>query len=65
MGYATLRRHYVSVAAVRMSASSARMVRARIHEAYPGDTWEETCRGQNARYAPTNLFRLNHNVTPR
>ena len=31
--------------------------RARIHEAYPGDTWEETCRGQNARYAPTNLFR--------
>ena len=35
---------------------------ARIHEAYPGQTWERLTRIK-ARYDPTNLFHLNQNVT--
>ena len=37
--------------------------RARIHEAYPRETWERLV-AVKMRYDPTNLFRLNHNVTP-
>jgi FAD/FMN-containing dehydrogenase len=36
---------------------------ARIHEAYPGPTWDRLARIK-ARYDPTNLFRLNQNVPP-
>ena len=36
---------------------------ARIHEAYPGPTWERLATIK-ARYDPTNLFRLNQNVPP-
>ena len=34
---------------------------ARVREAYPGPTWDRL-RAIKARYDPTNLFRLNHNV---
>ncbi|MEX0816405.1 MAG: FAD-binding oxidoreductase, partial [Gaiellales bacterium] len=34
---------------------------ARIHDAYPGPTWDRLARIK-ARYDPTNLFRLNQNV---
>jgi FAD/FMN-containing dehydrogenase len=37
--------------------------RARIREAYPQKTWERLV-AVKMRYDPTNLFRLNHNVTP-
>jgi FAD/FMN-containing dehydrogenase len=36
---------------------------ARIHDAYPGPTWDRLARIK-ARYDPTNLFRLNQNVPP-
>ena len=36
---------------------------ARIREAYPGATWERLA-AVKKRYDPTNLFRLNHNITP-
>jgi len=36
---------------------------ARIHEAYPGATWDRLA-AIKARYDPTNLFRLNQNVPP-
>ncbi|HSK26946.1 MAG TPA: FAD-binding oxidoreductase [Jiangellales bacterium] len=36
---------------------------ARIHEAYPGDTWDRLV-AVKRRYDPGNLFRLNHNVPP-
>jgi len=36
---------------------------ARIREAYPGSTWDRL-RAVKARYDPTNLFRLNHNIPP-
>ena len=36
---------------------------SRIRAAYPGSTWERLVRIK-ATYDPTNLFRLNHNVTP-
>ena len=36
---------------------------ARIHEAYPGRTWERLT-AIKARYDPTNLFRLNQNIPP-
>ena len=36
---------------------------ARIHEAYPGPTWDRLA-AIKARYDPTNLFRLNQNVPP-
>jgi FAD/FMN-containing dehydrogenase len=36
---------------------------ARIHDAYPGSTWERLAQ-VNARYDPTNLFRLNQNIQP-
>jgi len=36
---------------------------ARIHDAYPGRTWDRLARIK-ARYDPTNLFRLNQNVPP-
>jgi FAD/FMN-containing dehydrogenase len=36
---------------------------ARIREAYPGSTWDRL-RAIKARYDPTNLFRLNHNIPP-
>jgi hypothetical protein len=36
---------------------------ARIREAYPGATWERLV-AIKKRYDPTNLFRLNNNVTP-
>ncbi|MDQ2965175.1 MAG: FAD-binding oxidoreductase [Chloroflexota bacterium] len=36
---------------------------ARIHEAYPGPTWDRLAEVK-ARYDPTNLFRLNQNVPP-
>ncbi|MDQ5809949.1 MAG: FAD-binding oxidoreductase [Actinomycetota bacterium] len=35
----------------------------RIHEAYPGSTWERLV-AIKGRYDPTNLFRLNQNVPP-
>jgi FAD/FMN-containing dehydrogenase len=35
----------------------------RIREAYPGSTWDRL-RAIKARYDPTNLFRLNHNIPP-
>jgi FAD/FMN-containing dehydrogenase len=35
----------------------------RIRAAYPGATWERL-RAIKARYDPTNLFRLNHNIPP-
>ncbi len=37
---------------------------ARIHEAYPGPAWERLV-AIKARYDPTNLFRLNQNITPK
>jgi FAD/FMN-containing dehydrogenase len=37
---------------------------SRIHEAYPGPTWERLTRIK-AMYDPNNLFRLNHNIPPR
>jgi hypothetical protein len=36
---------------------------ARVRAAYPGTTWERL-REIKARYDPTNLFRLNHNIPP-
>src|SRR6266511_5966413 len=36
---------------------------ARVHEAYPGSTWERLA-AVKARYDPTNLFRLNQNIPP-
>ncbi len=36
---------------------------SRIREAYPGGTWDRL-RAIKARYDPTNLFRLNQNVSP-
>jgi FAD/FMN-containing dehydrogenase len=36
---------------------------ARVHQAYPGSTWDRL-REIKARYDPTNLFHLNHNVPP-
>jgi len=36
---------------------------ARIHDAYPGRTWDRLAQIK-ARYDPTNLFRLNQNVPP-
>jgi FAD/FMN-containing dehydrogenase len=36
---------------------------ARVHEAYPGSTWERLA-AIKARYDPDNLFRLNQNVPP-
>ncbi|HLM09142.1 MAG TPA: FAD-binding oxidoreductase [Thermoleophilaceae bacterium] len=35
----------------------------RVREAYPGSTWDRLA-DIKARYDPTNLFRLNHNVPP-
>jgi FAD/FMN-containing dehydrogenase len=35
----------------------------RVRAAYPGATWERL-RAIKARYDPTNLFRLNHNIPP-
>ena len=35
----------------------------RIHQAYPGSTWVRLA-AVKARYDPTNLFRLNHNIPP-
>lgn len=37
---------------------------SRIREAYPGTTWDRL-REIKAKYDPTNLFRLNQNITPR
>jgi hypothetical protein len=36
---------------------------ARVRDAYPGSTWERLTEIK-ARYDPTNLFRLNHNIPP-
>jgi FAD/FMN-containing dehydrogenase len=36
---------------------------ARVGQAYPGATWERLAQIK-ARYDPTNLFHLNHNVPP-
>ena len=36
---------------------------AHTHAAYPGPTWERL-RQVKAKYDPTNLFRLNHNIPP-
>jgi hypothetical protein len=36
---------------------------SRMREAYPGDTWDRLC-AIKARYDPTNLFRLNQNLSP-
>jgi FAD/FMN-containing dehydrogenase len=36
---------------------------ARIHDAYPGDTWDRLVQIK-ARYDPSNLFCLNHNIAP-
>jgi FAD/FMN-containing dehydrogenase len=36
---------------------------ARVHEAYPGPTWDRLAEIK-ARYDPTNLFRLNQNIPP-
>jgi FAD/FMN-containing dehydrogenase len=36
---------------------------ARVREAYPGSTWDRLA-AIKARYDPTNLFRLNHNIPP-
>jgi FAD/FMN-containing dehydrogenase len=36
---------------------------ARVHEAYPGSTWQRLATIK-ARYDPDNLFRLNQNVPP-
>lgn len=36
---------------------------ARIHGAYPGATWDRLVRVKST-YDPTNLFRLNQNVSP-
>jgi hypothetical protein len=36
---------------------------ARVRDAYPGPTWERLA-AIKARYDPTNLFRLNHNIPP-
>jgi FAD/FMN-containing dehydrogenase len=36
---------------------------ARVRDAYPGGTWDRLA-SVKARYDPTNLFRVNHNVPP-
>jgi FAD/FMN-containing dehydrogenase len=36
---------------------------ARVRDAYPGPTWDRLA-AIKARYDPTNLFRVNHNVPP-
>ena len=50
------------------SAISAAEIRGegagRVRKAYPGRTWDRLA-AIKARYDPTNLFRLNHNVPPR
>ena len=37
---------------------------ARIHEAYPGPTWDRLVEIKR-RYDPDNVFRLNENIDPR
>jgi hypothetical protein len=37
---------------------------ARVHDAYPGSTWERLA-AVKGRYDPANLFRRNQNITPR
>ena len=37
---------------------------ARVHDAYPNATWERLA-AIKAKYDPTNLFRLNHNIAPK
>jgi hypothetical protein len=37
--------------------------RARIHEAYPRETWARLV-AVKKRFDPTNVFHLNHNITP-
>jgi FAD/FMN-containing dehydrogenase len=46
-----------------MSTSSATRATPRIHEAYPGPTWERLA-AIKARYDPTNLFHHNQNIPP-
>ena len=36
---------------------------ARVHDAYPGSTWDRLA-AIKARYDPTNLFRRNQNIPP-
>jgi FAD/FMN-containing dehydrogenase len=36
---------------------------SRVHAAYPGGTWDRLA-AVKAKYDPTNLFRMTHNVTP-
>jgi FAD/FMN-containing dehydrogenase len=36
---------------------------ARVRDGYPGATWDRLV-AVKARYDPTNLFRLNHNIPP-
>ena len=38
--------------------------KARLHDAYPGATWERLA-AIKAKYDPTNLFRRNHNIAPK
>jgi FAD/FMN-containing dehydrogenase len=37
--------------------------RERVRQAYPGSTWDRLVEVKR-RYDPTNLFRLNQNITP-
>jgi len=36
---------------------------ARVRDAYPGPTWDRLA-AVKARYDPSNLFRVNHNIPP-
>jgi FAD/FMN-containing dehydrogenase len=59
-GFADVLRHDVSGAYVNFLAADGA---ARIHEAYPGPTWDRLA-SVKRRYDPDNLFRLNQNISP-
>jgi hypothetical protein len=60
LGYGDAGRQQDRGAYVRFLADNSQ---ARVQAAYPGTTWDRLA-GIKARYDPTSLFQLNHNIPP-